>query len=435
MKISHIISLILSLLSFNCWAQHLEYKVISTEDKTVEVSKWGDWTEEDLSIPAYITKGDEEYKVVKISRQSFRYCSNIKRVFLPETIIEIGEHAFTGCINISSVSNLDKVSILGEQAFYGCEKLKEVNLCPNLLSINGAFAECKGLVSIDIPDGIKELVNNEFYGCTSLSDVKLPSALEKIGHAAFFNCESLVSIDFPLTLTYIGYKAFYGCTKLEQITLHENLSTLGYGAFMRCSGIKNVIYNPSKCEGVTSSSGNAHYSMFESCENLTNINIGENVKVLPKSIFGGCGISYINIPNSVESIGILAFSYCINLEEVNIGKSVTNIGGSAFYGCELLKKIDIQAEQPPVCDDNVFYEVDTQNCTLVVPDNSYELYSRANTWKDFIKIQTSGVSEIKIDNSMNDRTYYDLYGREVQNPQNGLYIQRKGKITSKVFIP
>jgi hypothetical protein len=52
-------------------------------------------------------------------------------------------------------------------------------------------------------------------------------------------------------------------------------------------------------------------------------------------------LTSITIPNSVTSIGDMAFMSCDNLTSITIPNSVTSIGKWAFAGCDKLKKIYI----------------------------------------------------------------------------------------------
>ena len=53
-------------------------------------------------------------------------------------------------------------------------------------------------------------------------------------------------------------------------------------------------------------------------------------------------IKKVIIPDTVSTIGEMAFSNCENLESVTMGKSVTTIGSSAFYGCKKLTEIELR---------------------------------------------------------------------------------------------
>ena len=72
---------------------------------------------------------------------------------------------------------------------------------------------------------------------------------------------------------------------------------------------------------------------FALCEFLININIPNNVTTIGDSAFGDCKFLVINIPNSVTTIGKDAFWNCKSLTSINIPKSVKTIGDMAFYGC------------------------------------------------------------------------------------------------------
>ena len=57
--------------------------------------------------------------------------------------------------------------------------------------------------------------------------------------------------------------------------------------------------------------------------------------------FMNCGITSINIPNSVKTIGSNCFAYCISLTSVKIPSGLTSIGNEAFKFCTELTSITI----------------------------------------------------------------------------------------------
>ena len=53
------------------------------------------------------------------------------------------------------------------------------------------------------------------------------------------------------------------------------------------------------------------------------------------------------IPDSVTSIGRIAFYECSNLKEVSL-RTLKSIGDDAFYGCTALTKVIIRAKKEDV---------------------------------------------------------------------------------------
>ena len=76
--------------------------------------------------------------------------------------------------------------------------------------------------------------------------------------------------------------------------------------------------------------------------NLTSVTIPNSVVTIGDLAFEACrSLPEVTIPNSITSIGFAAFSYCDSLTNVTIGNSVTSISENAFMGCILLPSITI----------------------------------------------------------------------------------------------
>ena len=76
---------------------------------------------------------------------------------------------------------------------------------------------------------------------------------------------------------------------------------------------------------------------FNSCEFLTELDLGEGVQSIGYEAFSSCGITSLVIPDSVEEIGISAFSACRSLSEVTISKNLKTLGESAFMSTAVKK--------------------------------------------------------------------------------------------------
>ena len=91
------------------------------------------------------------------------------------------------------------------------------------------------------------------------------------------------------------------------------------------------------------------------------------------------------------------FYQCSGLTSITIPNSVTSIGYMAFYLCSGLNLLKCDAVTPPSLGNYVFYNVNKSTCNLVVPDQSISKYKAAEQWKDFLDI--SDAEMVTVDES------------------------------------
>ena len=95
------------------------------------------------------------------------------------------------------------------------------------------------------------------------------------------------------------------------------------------------------------------------------------------------GLTSINIPNSVTSIGWQAFWGCSGLTSINIPSSVTSIEYMAFAVCTGLTTVVVGWQTPLQVDSNVFDGVTLNSVRLIVPASRESIYRAADVWKRF----------------------------------------------------
>jgi hypothetical protein len=89
------------------------------------------------------------------------------------------------------------------------------------------------------------------------------------------------------------------------------------------------------------------------------VTIPNSVTTIGGLAFDSCsGLTSVTIPNSVTSIGSSAFEYCSGLTSVTIPNSVTTIGSQAFYYCSTLTKLLFLGNAPSL-GSTVFQGVNT----------------------------------------------------------------------------
>lgn len=197
---------------------------------------------------------------------------------------------------------------------------------------NGYFADMEDLVSVGIPNGVKELGRYAFSNCRSLPSIWLPSSLQTIGPHCFEWCSSLGSIRVPNGVTSIGEDAFYDCTSLREATLSSSLRTLGDRAFANCSLLADIVV-PS---GVTS----IGQSAFNGCSQLRSVSLPDELSSLGAWLFGDCeNLRWVNIPSSTRTIGDGAFYGCRSLIQADLPDGLESVGDSAFFQCRLLRNV------------------------------------------------------------------------------------------------
>jgi hypothetical protein len=82
------------------------------------------------------------------------------------------------------------------------------------------------------------------------------------------------------------------------------------------------------------------------CPNLINIIIPNSVTSIGRMAFISCGLTNVTIPNNVISIGSFAFESCQDLTSVTIGSGVTSIEVSAFGYCFQLTSVTFKGTIP-----------------------------------------------------------------------------------------
>ena len=127
-------------------------------------------------------------------------------------------------------------------------------------------------------------------------------------------------------VTHIGKNSFTERTTLNTIKLQDpnSLKSIGEHAFDGCDALEG----PLDLSGVTQLGTHA----FNGCEQLRKVTLGEGLTEIPNNAFNNCGLTTVNIPSTVTSIGDYAFSNN-SLSEIRalaLPEGLTYIGASAF---------------------------------------------------------------------------------------------------------
>ena len=162
--------------------------------------------------------------------------------------------------------------------------------------------------------------DDTFNACTALTSIQIPASVETIGLRAFKSCSSLVNITFEKGSILRDIK---GGSKMAS----DYMSIDYYGAFSDCSAL-TAIEIPASVESIG-------VAAFLHCKRLASVTFEHSSKL--KSIGGGWSSPYGGF-----SYG--AFLYCSSLTSIKIPASVETIGASAFKGCIKLTTVTFEKE-------------------------------------------------------------------------------------------
>ena len=215
---------------------------------------------------------------------------------------------------------------------------------------NGSTAAIKksttGAITIPFKLGgypVTGIGERAFHDCRGLTSVAIPDSVTRIGNSVFSGCSGLKSVTIPDSVTGIGTFAFSGCERLRSVAIPDSVTSIGRGAFSHCSGLKSILV---AVENKNYKSVNGLLLSKDGKTLIQGVNgdvtIPDSVTSVGAMAFSGRGgLTSVTIPNSVTSIGDQAFSDCSALQSVRIPNSVTSIEDGAFGGCIALQRVTI----------------------------------------------------------------------------------------------
>ena len=160
------------------------YKILSEEDKTVEVNIGSSFNGSELIIPEKVTYSEKEYTVTGIGEMAFFNKKSVTSVSIPATVKTIGNSAFQDCGNLTSLT------------FEGESQLEQIS--------DNAFRYTV-LTTIDIPAAVTSIGSFAFDENTELKQVYMHRD-DPSGYSFDAFCDCPNAVIYAPAASYENYK-------------------------------------------------------------------------------------------------------------------------------------------------------------------------------------------------------------------------------------
>ncbi len=236
-------------------------------------------------------------------------------------VTQVGDFSFRDCTALTSVEIPDSVISVGMSAFYNCGNLTSAKLSSNMTTIETClFGECVNLAQITIPDKIASIKTSAFENCRSLTNVTIPDGVTEIRDQAFNLCKNLESIEIGRGVSLIGEWAFGHEDNLKEVIVDENNSYFKTidGHLYSADGTRFIRYAAGKADSlfiIPEEVVTIDQVAFSSCHNLLKIVVPNTIRSIDHAFLNCYSLTEITLPNTINSFSY-AFSGCGNLTTV-----------------------------------------------------------------------------------------------------------------------
>lgn len=223
----------------------------------------------------------------------------LEEVLLPSTLTQIPNNSFYNYGNLATCPLPTSLTSVGVEAFFKTKISGEIYL-PNLTTLGGGAFTYTSITKILSLGSITTITNSSnwlsspnartgaFAECRSLQEVVLPETLTTLGMASFANCVSLHTINIPQSIVQMGGYTFW-MTQLSGTVNLPNLLSLGASEF-RGTKITRVESLGAITATHTSSDwmGSYRAGIFAECSELTFVRMPSTCTTWRSSEFMNC---------------------------------------------------------------------------------------------------------------------------------------------------
>ena len=147
------------------------------------------------------------YGVKNIGNGAFRYCSSLVNLTMPDSVENIGNSILDGSLDNLQYNIFDNAKYLGNDRN------------PYLLLVK---ATDDNISKCDINVNTKFINSNAFAECKQLTSITIPNNITMIGRGAFAQCDSLTNAVFENTLGWTRFVDIYNDKDIDSSELNDS---------------------------------------------------------------------------------------------------------------------------------------------------------------------------------------------------------------------
>lgn len=358
-------------------------------------------------------------RIDRINSYTFKSCTSLTSITLPNSVTFIGDYAFENCSSLSKFIFPNSLTTIGHFAFFECFKLKTIRIPESVTSISSRafsdntpkikFANASELnfdaqwfkdragginnplysigkgtgYSVTLDPNTSFEVDGITYVITDMTNRKVKIVdVDETKCATSIEVKKVKYRNVEFTPNEIGLAALAGNYTVQNFNVGDNVTNLPEYSFYKCDALRSIDMRNTQTigqyafaeSGLTRASILSSYSSsqigqhaFENCKRMTEFVVGNGVSTIDQYVLAGCSA----------------------LRRVELGPNVANINANSFNGCSKIKTLRVRRSTPPTAVSGVFNDLDKWSCTLYVPKGTVNAYKNANEWKTFFFISDS----------------------------------------------
>lgn len=412
-----------------------------------------------IDIPQYYYdgyNGERYYEVTRIDDAAFAGNNDIKQVVNWSYQVRyyvMGDKWTPDTESLTSCSSV--YTSIGKYAFKNCVNLTHITFPKTLLYINEcAFAGCSSLTSISFPSAVKTIGSRAFEGCTSLSTVTVHRETPiTITNDVFPNCDKMtlvVPVGCKNAYRYAtGWKEFKEIVEMDFADIHipEGYSVRTFCSttpldFTDVSDVRAYVFDMNHIKLYDDTLEDYYYQSFLTSRNygtlgfrrVYQVSAGQGVLIRAKSgdyripRISGEMPNYEGNPNGYL-VGV-PYDTTVSPEEgeyVNLGLAKSY----SFYFCKFSHEGTISGGKAYLHIKKGMYGSLRNPYERDDDYDGYGGYGLSISFCDDEENQITNIISVDERKVESDECYYDLQGRRVENPVNGIYIKNGKKIIIK----